>query len=145
MRDVKVTGTQGDVEVIDKSKKTKKRITVSIGSMVIVIGVVFFLFNAYHKIENQILGTWHNDEIFDLYVVFSKDDSFTINTNAGTFGGTYIFVDDSRIRMNIEIILFEFVVYADVSVHNNTLSFSNMEGISDYFSIPDKIVFQRVK
>lgn len=149
MRDVKFEGNQGNTNVTDNSKKSKKskktKITISIGSAVIVVGLIIFLFNLNQSIEKEILGTWHNNEISDLYLVFSEGNSLTVNRSGIAMNGTYIFVDDNRIQLNFNFTLLNYVIYADVSVQSKTLRFDNIEDLSEYFFVSDETTFTKIK
>lgn len=144
--------TTGDVNIIDKSKTTKKTtkkttISLSIGSTVIIIGIVvialFFFRSA--PIEDKILGTWHCDEIPDLYLIFSENESLTVNRSNISMKGSYIFVEDNRLQLNFNFTLLNYVIYADVSVEGKTLSFDNIEDLSKFFFTSSSTTFKKVK
>ncbi len=144
MRDVNFNGRNQIGDITDKSKKTIK-ISVSIGSAIIIIGVIAFILFRSTPIESKILGTWHSNEISDLYIVFSENNSLTVNRSGANMSGTYIFTDNDRVQLNFNFSILNYVIYADVSVQGKTLSFDNIEDLSNYFSTSDKTTFEMVK
>lgn len=143
MRDVDINGTTGNTKVVDKSKKT---ISISIGSAVIIIFIIAFLWHGSNQIEKKILGTWQNDEISEFHLTFSEDNSLIVNAGDMLMEGTYIFIDDNRIQLNFSYSLYNFVIYADVSVQGTTLGFDNIEeDSSEEIFISDKASFEKIK
>ncbi|MBD5118321.1 MAG: hypothetical protein HDT37_04305 [Clostridiales bacterium] len=148
MRDVLTGGNNiaGDVNIVDNSRRATK-ISISIGSVILVgiIGIVAFFMLRPASIENKILGTWHNDEISDLYMVFSENNSLTVNRSNISMKGTYTFVDDNRLQLNFNLTLLNYVIYADVSVQGKTLSFDHIEDLSQYFFTSSSTTFEKIK
>lgn len=144
MRDFRTgdNSTTGDVNITDKSKVT---ISISIGSAVIIIGIIALFFFRSASIEDKILGTWHCDEIPDLYLIFSENESLTVNRSNISMKGSYIFVEDNRLQLNFNFTLLNYVIYADVSVEGKTLSFGNIEDLSKFFFTSSSTTFKKVK
>lgn len=133
-----------NAQIIDNSKKSTK-ISISIGTAVIIIGIIATIFLFQAPIKNKIIGTWHSNEISDLYIVFSENNSLIVNRSGVNMDGTYIFVENNRVQLNFGVALFNYIIYADVSAQGKILKFDNIEDSSGCFFTSDKITFEMVK
>lgn len=122
-------------------------IKLSIGPIVITV-IVIFLFFLPKDIEDDIIGTWQNEENTELYITFLNENSVSITDNTGTLNGTYIFTGDDSIKINVNAFIFEYAITADVSIKGNTLSFKNVNdsyGSGTWLGGESTTSFKRIK
>ena len=106
----------------------RTQITIKIGSVIVVAAVFIasiFLFSS-KNIEDKIIGTWQNEKNTELYITFLENNSVSLTDNIMTLDGTYIFTGDNSIKITLKALFLEYVITADVSIKNNTLSFENV-------------------
>lgn len=125
MSNINVQGHVGG-NVTGDTKKTTK-ITISIGTLVFIAIIAFIFFSSSSSIEEEIIGTWQNEENTALYMTFSDNNSVMITDNTlGTLNGTYIFTGDNSIKIALDVLFMEYDITADISIDHNTLVFENV-------------------
>lgn len=144
MSNISVNGNKNNVR--GDTKNT--RIKISIGSIFIIGIVIFVLFFSSKNIEDDIIGTWQNEENTELYITFLNENNVSITDNTGTLNGTYIFTGDDSIKINVNAFIFEYAITADISIKGDILSFKNVNdsyGSRTWLGGESTTSFKRIK
>lgn len=146
MSNISVDGSRNNI----RGDTNNIRIKLSIGSIIVIgIGIIsFFLFFSSKNIDEEIIGTWQNEEYTELYITFLNENSVSITDNSGILNGTYIFTGDDSIKINVNAFIFEYAITADVSIKGNTLSFKNVNdsyGSGTWLGGESTTSFKRIK
>lgn len=119
MSNVQIQGNGNKV----KGDSNKTKITISIGTVLIVIIAIIF-FSTSNSLEKKIVGTWQLEGTENLFE-FTKDGDFIYLTE-GNGGATITYnINNEKIYINISILWGSGSVIADVDISGNTMTLSN--------------------
>lgn len=143
MSNINVQGHVGGNVSGDTKKNTK--ITISIGSIVIIAIVGFIFFSFSNSIEKKIIGTWQLNNSNSLYE-FTEDGQF-IYLSGSSKGMTITYnISNKKLILNINILWGNTTVTANVNISGDTLILSDFTDPDDIFGVDDdeKLVFTKV-
>lgn len=145
MSKIQVEGNRNHVRGDSRTK-----ISISIGTVVIVFAIIFVFFLSSNSIEKRIIGTWQKiDEESDkekLYK-FTKDGQFICISDSNDAKIAYK-IDGKKIQLDVQyIILGNYTVFADIDISGNKLTLSNFidpdHGLG--LSTDDVLIFKKIK
>jgi len=130
---VDVTGeAKGNINVKGDTKKNTK-ITISIGSVVIIAVAIFVWFSASNNLEKKIIGTWQVDEQPQIYVTFGENNAFSMSGDGDYLEGNYTFLGDSIVQAHMSYLWADFVLSGDISISGSKMTITNMSDPDDVF------------
>lgn len=138
---VDVTGdTKGNISVNGDTKKNTK-ITISIGSVVIIsVMVVFVWLFISNDLEKRIIGTWNIVEQQQIFVSFDKNNIFTASNGSDYFDGSYIFLNEDTIQINVNYLWGNFILSGQISINGNKMTIKNIKDPDDILGVDDTII-----
>lgn len=106
------------------TKKTK--ISISIGSVVIIAVIAYVWFFLPNSLERSMIGTWQLDEEPQTYFIFGRNGEFTVLDNTASLDGTYTFLSDTTVQIHIKYFIVNYRLSGDIVIEDNHMTISNV-------------------
>ena len=123
---------EGGINVKGDTKKNTK-ITISIGSVVIIVFAIWIFISSSNNIEKKIIGTWQIDEQPQIYVTFGENSTFSMSGDGDYLEGNYTFLGDNTVQAHMSYLWADFVLTGDISISGSKMTISNMSDPDDIF------------
>lgn len=123
-----------------KGDTSKTKITISIGSVVIIAIILFVVFSNSNSIEKKIIGTWQINEEPQIYVMFGENGTFSMTDDEDYIEGTYTFINDNMVKVHINYLWIDFTLSGDVSISGGNMTISDMSDPDDIFDADGKTI-----
>lgn len=131
--------------------KINKKITISIGSVIIIAVAIFiFFFNSNNisenRIENSIIATWQCREESDIFITFEKDGIAIMKDGDIYIDGTYSFFDDNKIQLNAPYMEVDLGFSGNINIQHDILTITNISAADDNINMmSDSLTFDLVE
>lgn len=132
MSQINVQGNTGNVNVKGDTRKNTK-ITISIGSIVIIAVIAVIFFSKSNTIEKKIIGTWQINEQPQILITFENDGSFSMSGDGDYLDGDYTFLTNNRIQVHMNYMWADFILSGDISINGNKMTINNMSDPDNIF------------
>lgn len=106
------------------TKKTK--ISISIGSVVIIAVIAYVWLFLPNSLERSMIGTWQLDEEPQTYFIFGRNGEFTVLDNTASLDGTYTFLSDTTVQIHIKYFIVNYRLSGDIVIEDNHMTISNV-------------------
>lgn len=116
----------------DTIRKNTK-ITISIGSVIIIAIIFFIIFSNSNSIEKKIIGTWQINEEPQIFVTFGNGGAFSMSGDGDYLDGNYTFLSDNTVQAHMNYMWADFTISGDISISGSTMTISNMSDPDDIF------------
>lgn len=116
-----------------KGDTSKTKITISIGSVVIIAIIFFVVFSNSNSIEKKIIGTWQINEEPQIYITFGENGAFSMSDDEDYLDGTYTFISDNTVKVHMDYLWIDFFLSGDISISGSSMKITNMSDPDDIF------------
>lgn len=116
-----------------KGDTSRTKISISIGSVVIIAIIFFVVLSSSNSIEKKIIGTWQINEQPQISVTFGENGTFSMSGDGDYLEGSYTFLSDSTVQAHMNYLWADFVLSGDISITGNNMTISNMSDPDDIF------------
>lgn len=133
MSQIDIHGNSGNVNVKGDTINKNTKITISIGSVIIltVIAIVF-LFNS-NSLEKSIVGTWQTNDQYQIFFTFEKDGTFSMSGGDDYLDGNYTFLNDNIVQVHMNYYWADLVLSGQISISGKKMTIENISDPDDIF------------
>ncbi|MCX4340202.1 MAG: hypothetical protein OSJ72_11210 [Lachnospiraceae bacterium] len=126
------------------TKKTK--ISISIGSVVIIAVIAYVWLFLPNSLERSMIGTWQLDEQPQTYFIFGRNGEFTVLDNTASLDGTYTFLSDTTVQIHIKYFIVNYRFSGDIVIEDNHMTISNVsDSLGTYGADGETITLTKTK